>query len=133
MADFSQKLTRKQQQAIVALLSNRSVEDAAKACHTPLRTLFRWLKEPEFAAAYREAKRAAFGQGIARLHQLTSAAVSTLGRVMLDAATPPATKVRAADSILNHTIKAIENEDIEARLAQLERSAVEARPGWRRG
>jgi hypothetical protein len=36
---------------------------------------------------------------------ISSAAVSTLGKVMLDAATPPATKVRAADSILNHTAK----------------------------
>jgi hypothetical protein len=42
---------------------------------------------------------------------------------MLDPATPAATKVRAADSILNHTVKAIEIEDHEARLAELERSA----------
>jgi hypothetical protein len=53
-----------------------------------------------------EAKRATFSQAIARLHQMTSAAVSTLGKVMVDANTPASTKVRAADSILNHTIKA---------------------------
>jgi hypothetical protein len=132
MAEFSEKLTRKQEQAILALLSNRSVEDAAKACNTPVRTLFRWLKEPKFNAAYREAKRAAFGQGIARLHHLSSAAVSTLGKVMLDASTPPSTRVRAADSILNHTIKAQETEEIEARLAELERAADENKPGWRK-
>jgi len=132
MADFPEKLTRKQEQAILALLSNRSVEDAAKACHTPVRTLFRWLKERDFDAAYRTAKKASFGQGIARLHHLTSAAVSTLGKVMLDPATPPATKVRAADSILNHTIKAIETEDIEARVAELERSADQSKAGWRK-
>ena len=123
MADFSEKLTRKQELAIVALLANRSVEEAARACKTPVRTLFRWLREPGFDTAYRAAKKAAFGQGIARLHHLSSAAVSTLGKVMLDAATPPATKVRAADSILNHAIKAIETEDIEARVAALEQAA----------
>jgi hypothetical protein len=48
---------------------------------------------------------------------------STLGKVMLDPATPPSTKVRSADSILNHTIKAMETEDIEARLAALEQAA----------
>ena len=69
------------------------------------------------------AKRAAFGQSIARLHYLSSAAVTTLGKVMLESATPPATKVRAADSILNHTTKAIEIEDIEARVAALEGAA----------
>jgi hypothetical protein len=132
MADLSHKLTRKQEEAIVALLSTRSVEEAARACKSPTRTLFRWLKEPAFDAAFRAAKKAAFGQGIARLHHLPSAAVSTLGKVMLDPATPPSTKVRAADSILNHTIKAIETEEIEARLAELERSADQTKSGWRK-
>jgi hypothetical protein len=85
-------------------------------------TLERWQKRPEFQAAYREAKRAAFSQAIARLHQMTGAAATTLGRVMADQKTPPATKVRAADSILNHTAKAIELEDIEARVSQLEQA-----------
>jgi hypothetical protein len=123
MADSPEKLTSKQEQAIVALLSNRNVEEAARACNIPPRTLFRWLKEPAFQAAYRTAKKAAFGQAIARLHHLASAAVSTLGKVMLDPATPPATKVRAADSILERTTKAIEVEDIDARLVALEQAA----------
>ena len=62
---------------------------------------------------------------------MTSAAVSTLGKVMVDANTPASTKVRAADSILNHTIKAIENEEIEARLAELERAAEASKPSRR--
>jgi hypothetical protein len=51
---------------------------------------------------------------------------------MLDPATPASTKVRSADSILNHTIKAIETEDIEARLAELERTADQNKSGWRK-
>ena len=51
---------------------------------------------------------------------------------MLDSATPPATKVRAADSILDHTAKAIEIEDIEARVAELERAAQAAENGRKR-
>ena len=50
---------------------------------------------------------------------------------MLDPTTPPATKVRAADSILNHTAKAIEIEDIDARLRELE-YAAEANNSGRR-
>ena len=50
---------------------------------------------------------------------------------MLDPATPPATRVRAADSVLNHTIKVVEEEDLEARVAELEKSADENKPGWR--
>jgi hypothetical protein len=120
MTGHGAKFGRKKEDAIVALLTHRTIEEAAKTLGIATKTLMRWQKEPEFDAAYRAAKRAAFGQAVARLHHLSSAAVSTLGKVMLDPATPPTTKVRAADSILNHTIKAIEDEDIEARVAALE-------------
>lgn len=123
MSQSGGKLGRKQEELIVALLSQRSVEDAARVANVTARTVYRWMKEPEFDAAYRKAKRAAFGQSIARMHHLSSAAVSTLGKIMLDSATPPATRVRAADSILDHTAKAIEIEDIEARVSELERAA----------
>ena len=123
MSQSGGKLGRKQEEVIVGLLSQRSVEDAARVANVTARTVYRWMKEPEFDAAYRKAKRSAFGQSIARLHHLSSAAVSTLGKIMLDLTTPPATRVRAADSILDHTAKAIEIEDIEARVSELERTA----------
>jgi hypothetical protein len=71
-------------------------------------------------------------QTIGRMNHLSSAAISTLGRVMLDEKTPAATKVRAADSILNHTAKVIEIEDLDARLKELE-DASEAHKGGRKG
>jgi len=126
MTGHGAKFGRKKEDAIVALLTHRTIEEAARAVNVSTKTLLRWQKEPEFDAAYRAAKRAAFGQSIARLHQMTTAAVSTLGKVMLDPATPPATRVRAADSILNHTTKAIEVEDVEARVAALEEAAQKA-------
>jgi hypothetical protein len=61
----------------------------------------------------------AFRQSVARLQQASTAAVSTLLKVMVDPATPPATKARAADSVLSHSAKAIEIDDIEARVSQL--------------
>ncbi len=88
--------------------------------------LLRWLKVPEFETAYREARRAAFGQSIARLQQASSAAVSTLLKVMIDPNSPASTRVRAADSILDHAAKPIEIEDIEVRVAQLEAAARQA-------
>jgi hypothetical protein len=42
---------------------------------------------------------------------------------MVDAGTPASTKVRAADSLLNHSAKAIEVEDIEVRVTALEGAA----------
>jgi hypothetical protein len=125
MSDSSDELTLKKEKAILALLSSRTVEEAAGVAGVDARTLHRWLKEPAFLVSFREAKRAAFSQAIARLHQMTSAAVTTLGKVMVDPTTPASTKVRAADTILNHTKKAVELEDVEARLAELERAAEE--------
>jgi transposase-like protein len=131
MKGHGSKFDRKREEAVAALLTHRNVEDAARAAGVGVSTLLRWMKEPEFEAPYREARRAAFGQSVARLQQASSAAVSTLLKVMLDPATPPATKVRAVDSVLNHAAKAIEIEDIEARLTDLERTA-EATRGQRR-
>ena len=123
MADSKTKLSRKQEDAIVALLSNRNIEDAARACGTPARTIYRWLKEPAFSSAYRDARRQAYGQSIARLQQGAAAAATTLLKVMLEPGTPPSTRVRAAESVLTHAAKAIEIEDIEARVTALEQAA----------
>ena len=124
MAGHGTKLGRKREEAIAALLSQRSVEDAARVAGIGTRTLLRWLKLPEFDAAYREARHKAFSQSIARLQQGSTAAATTLLKVMLDPATPPSTRVRAADSVLDHSAKAIEIEDIELRVAALEQAAA---------
>jgi hypothetical protein len=93
MIGHGAKFGRKKEAAIAALLTQRTSEDAARSIGIAPATLRRWQKEPEFDAAFRAAKVTACRQTIARMHQLSGAAVSTLGKVMLDAATPPATKV----------------------------------------
>jgi hypothetical protein len=76
--------------------------------------------------AYRKARREAFGQGTARLQQASGAAVSSILKIMLDQHAPASTKLRAADMVLSHGAKAIEIEDIEARVSELERAAEAA-------
>ena len=120
MSGFTAKLGHKKEEAIVALLSQRNVEEAARVAGIAPRTLYRWLKEPEFDAAYRAARRAAFSQSIARLQQGSSAAATTLLKLMLDPATPPSTRARCSESVIGLASKAIELDDIEARLAALE-------------
>ena len=88
---------------------------------------WRWLKEPEFERAYRGARRAAFGQTIARLQHGSSAAASLLLKAVVDASAPYPTRIRAAEIVLDKAAQAIELEDIEARLAALERAAEEAK------
>ena len=123
MKGHGTKFSHKMEQAIAALLSQRNHEEAARVAGIGVATLLRWQKLPEFQTAYRQARREAFGQSIARLQQGTSAAATTLLKTMIDANTPASVKVRAAEAIFNHAAKAIEIEDIEARLSELERAA----------
>ncbi len=117
------KLGSKKEAAILALLSQRNIEEAARSIDVSPRTLYRWLQDPDFNAGYRAARRAAFSQSAARLQQMCSAAVTTLGKVMVDPNTPVASRVRAADSVLDHAAKSLQIEDIEARVSELERAA----------
>src|ERR1035437_3154079 len=129
MAGHGEKFGRKKEEAIAALLSQRNLEEAARTAGVSTRTLIRWMKDPEFDAAYRKARRLAFSQSVARLQQASGAAVSTLLKIMVDPAAPHSTRVRAADSVLDHSAKSIEIEDIEARVADLERAAEGSKQG----
>jgi transposase-like protein len=126
MVGHGTKFGRQKEQAVAALLSHRNIEEAAKAVGIGANTLLRWLKVPEFQTAYREARRAAFGQAVARLQQGTSAAATTLLKTMIDPVTPASVRVRAAEAIFHHAAKAIEIEDIEVRVAALEAAAASA-------
>ena len=123
MAGHGAKFGRKEEEAIAALLTQRNVEEAARAAGIGTRTLLRWLKVPEFDAAYRQARRAAFAQTIARLQQGSPAAATTLMKLMLDTATPPSTRARCSEAVIKFATKAIELEDVEARVSALERAS----------
>ena len=122
MKGHGSQFGRKKEAAIAALLSQRTFEDAARTAGISVSTLLRWQKDPEFDAAFRAARRAAYGQTTARLQQGSTAAATILMKVMLDLNTPASTRVRAAEIIVSHAAKAIEIEDIEARVSELERA-----------
>ena len=96
-------------------------EAAARAVGISSNTLQRWTKDPEFEAAYREARRRAFCQAIARLQEASGAAVTTVLKIMLDSKVSAGTQLRAAEVALSEGAKAMEIEDIAARVADLER------------
>lgn len=66
------------------------------------------MKVPELDERYREARRQAYGQCIARLQHGSRAAASTLLKIMVFINARASCRLRAADSVLNHTAKAIE-------------------------
>lgn len=128
MVGHGAKFGHKKEQAIAALLSHRNVEEAARATGISANTLLRWTREPDFDTAYRKARRTAFSQSVARLQQASSAAVTTLLKIMTDPNAAPSTRVRAAEVVLERATKAIEIEDIDVRVAELERAGALEKP-----
>jgi len=128
MTGHGSKFGRKKEEAIAALLTQRNVEEAARTAGISTATLVRWQKEPEFEAAYREARRAAFKQCIARLQQASSVATTTVLKIMVDASAPVSSRLRAAESILTLAARATELEELEARLSRLERTVAASAP-----
>ena len=131
MAGHGEKLGRKQEEAIAALLSQRNIEEAARAAGVGTRTLIRWLKLPEFGKEYRKARHEAVHQSVARLQQATGAAATIVLKLMTDPNVPAAVKLRAAECVFDRAFKGVELEDIEVRLAALE--ATSASGSQRRG
>src|SRR5271170_7221530 len=107
MKGHGAKFGRKKEEAIAALLIHRNIDEAARSVGIAPSTLLRWMKETGFDTEFRVAKRAAYGQSIARLQQGTSAAATTLLKIMIDPNAPASVRVRAADSVLDHATKAI--------------------------
>jgi len=119
----SSKKVRQREQLIVALLQQSSMEKAAASIGISPVTAWRISKTREFKEDYRKARREAFSHSVGRLQQGSGAAVSTLLKVMVDPNAPAASRVRAADCVLDHATKAMELEDIESRVSELERAA----------
>ncbi len=120
MAPQTDQLTPRQHKTIAALLSEPTIEKAAAKVGVGERTLHTWLSESAFADAYRTARREAVSQAIARLQQVSTHAVTVLVNVMASTETPAATRVAAARTVLETAIKAVELEDLAARLDILE-------------
>jgi transposase-like protein len=125
MRGHGAKFGRKKEEAIAALLSHKSVEEAARAVDLDPNTLLRWLQLPEFKAEYLKARREAVDQSVARMQQATGAAAITVLKLMTDTNVPAAVRLRAAECVFDQAIKGVEREDIEARVSELERAAEE--------
>jgi transposase-like protein len=121
MLGHGEKFGQKMEQAIAALLSHRSVEEAARTVGIGTNTLLRWMKKPEFKAACREARRTVFSHTIGRLQDAAGAAATTVLKIMLESNVPAATQLRAAEIVLDQAAEAGEREGLEDRVAKLER------------
>jgi hypothetical protein len=121
MKGHGEKLTRKEEQAIAALLAEATVAAAAEKAGVSEVTLWRWLKLPDFKASYREARREAFEKATAQLQQSSWAAAITLVRLLGSGS--DSVRLRSATAILDHANKGLELLDFDERISALEQHA----------
>jgi hypothetical protein len=120
MKGHGEKLSRKQEALISALLTTPTLADAAHTAGIGEVTAWRWLKDATFQATYRDARRAVVQHAIAQVQRATGEAVETLRSVMQDAEAPASARVSAARVVLETAVKAVEVEDLEARITAIE-------------
>jgi hypothetical protein len=110
MSGHGEKLTRKQEQAIAALLECPTVEEAARKAGASYSTLKRWLNDPAFASAYRRTRRELLDMAVGRMQAATATAVDTLLTVAKSGGRD-GDRVRAAVALLEHAHRGLTDAD----------------------
>lgn len=116
----SLELTGKQAGVLALLVGGATIEGAAKATGVRPATVHDWLKKPEFSSAYRDALADVIAHASGQLKAACAVAVATLREVAEDTAAPSAPRVSAARAIIELSQRAIEQEEIIARIERLE-------------
>lgn len=121
MSAPGEKKDQKREVAIASLLNASSLREAAKKAGIAEATLHRYLKDDTFKAQYQEAKKEVVQQAICQLQQSAGKAVRVLIAIAEDEESPSSARVSAAKTILETSLKAVELEDLEKRVGELEK------------
>ena len=119
--------TRQMEAAIAALLTCRTIVEAAEQCKVSKRTLLRWMQHEQFKKQYADAKREMLSGAINRLRSAGFDAGGRLHIAVKDKASPPAVAISAASRILDLLLKAVELEDLTERITALEESGAKGK------
>lgn len=115
-----ESLQPKQIKAIEALLREPTTAAAAKAARVGEATIFRWLADPAFSAAYKEARGQLLEATLTALQAAGGDAVKCLVEVTNDKEAQVSARVSAAKAIIELGLKTREVLDVEERLKALE-------------
>ncbi len=120
-----ESLTRKQKEAIPALIGARSLEAGCRKAHLCKTTFYKWMKEPGFKTALEEARGEVIQESLERLKAGVTKAVD--GILALAGEKDKWVKLRACEKVLDFFLKVREVEELEGRLEKIERIIFEKR------
>ena len=118
------KINRKTEVAIAALLTEPTHAAAAAKAGVGEATLQRWLRDPEFLASYRAARRMVIEGAVGRLQRASEKAVEALERNLTCG--QAGAEIRAATAIIDAAIKGVDQLDVVYRVVVLETQAAQA-------
>lgn len=107
----------------VSLLQYSSLEDVAFICGISVRTLQRYMTDPQFQAILHSVQQEAISSAARQLAGIAADAVKVLHEIMNDASYPPGVRSRCADIALQQTGKYFEYHTLANRIQTLERNA----------
>lgn len=110
----------KQRAALEALLDGANIQTAADLAGVNRKTVTRWLGDPKFWKTYQVNSRASLELAARRLTGKLDAAVALLGNIMDDSDAPAGVRLRAAQQVIDGSLKLLEVADIQERLTALE-------------
>lgn len=93
------------EQIISALLSLGTVQDAAESLQITPRTIYDRRRNADFQAAYMDAKNEIIRKAVYEINRRLSEAVDTVTAIMNDQNVNAATRLQAAQTILNNAQK----------------------------
>lgn len=117
---MAEKLTAKQEKVLLELLKTPRIEDAARAAGVSPATVFRMLQSERFQREWRRARIETRQQTISLLVQSGALAVQVLTNIAANPAAPSTARVAAAKGLLEHSERSTRDEDLEARIEELE-------------
>lgn len=118
---MTENINVKQEKAIMALLTEPTIKQAADRAGVGETTLYRWMQEEAFDKAFKEARKMALNQTVSRLQQTTTDAVETLQSIMRDERASANSRVSAAKTVLEMAFKAFELQDLAAKVEEMEK------------
>ncbi len=121
MKAVGEKLTPKQERALVALLDCGEIKKAAEIAEVGEVTLWRWLQLSDFQTRYRAARRQLVETAIAQLQSDCTTAARVLREVAEDREAPASSRVAAARAIIEQSVSAVQLTDLQERLEEVER------------
>lgn len=112
------QISARHEKLIALLLTERTIEKACEKAGVAVTTYWRWMQDETFLREYRKTRRGILENTVARLQSLSFSAIDTLEKNLN--CENPATENRAAQIIIEQSLRGLETLDVENRLEMLE-------------